>query len=503
MILKPQTHDLRVILHFLGKIVFGFALTMVLPIFVAILFGEMAPVFDFSIGCLLSVCVGLFFVAIAQLPHGAEMRWVHGMVVVALAWLLCMFLGAVPFYLSGHWTCFLDACFESMSGIATTGLVLVQDLDHLSKAANLWRHLLMFLGGQGIIVVALSFLVKGAAGAFTLYVGEARDEKILPNIIETAKFIWFVSLIYFVLGTTLLSACCIWAVGMPVPLAIFHGACGFMAAFDTGGFAPQSQNIIFYQSSIYELACVIIMIWGSINFNLHYAIWTGRRRELFRDIEIRTFFATTTVAVILTLVGLAKGHVYAQPLSMMRRGFFQVVSGHTGTGFQTIYNRQFITEWGPLAMLGLLVAMALGGSVCSTTGGIKMMRVGLIGRGFKEDIKRFLTSEASVVKVKFRHLRDLFLDDKQVRSASLITLAYLMLYCLGAVAGCFYGHPFLYSLFESTSAAANVGLSCGITQTAMPASLKVIYILQMWAGRLEFISIFVLCGFIVSFFRGK
>lgn len=503
MILKPQSYDLRIIAHFLGKIVLGFAITMVLPIFTAVLFGEIAPIFDFSIGLLLSVCVGFLLIEIAHLPQGVEMRWMHGMVVVSIVWLVCMLLGAVPLCLSGHWCCFLDACFEAMSGLATTGLILVQDLDHLSKAANLWRHLLMFVGGQGIIVVALSFLVKGAAGAFTLYVGEARDEKILPNIIETTKFIWFVSLIYFVLGTSLLSACGVWVVGMPVPLAIFHGACCFMAAFDTGGFAPQSQNIIFYQNALYELVAIVIAIWGSINFNLHYAIWTGRRREIFRDIETRTFFVTVMVVTVLTLIGLSKWHVYAQPLSLMRRGFFQVISAHTTTGFQTIYNQQFVSEWGPLAVFGLLIAMALGGSVCSTTGGIKMLRVGLINRGFKEDIKRFLTSESSVVKIKFRHLKDVFLDDKHVRSAALITIAYFMLYFFGAVVGCFYGYPFLYSLFESTSAAANVGLSCGITQVAMPAALKITYILQMWAGRLEFLSVFVLCGFIISFFRGK
>ncbi len=503
MILKPQAYDFRVVIHFLGKIILGFAMTMLLPIITAVLFGELVPIIDFAIGLLLSICVGWTFIEIAALPKDAEMRWMHGMVVVSLGWLLCMFLGALPFYLSGHWNCFLDACFESMSGLATTGLVLVQDLDHLSKAVNLWRHLLMFLGGQGIIIVALLFLVKGAAGAFTLYVGEAREEKILPNVIETAKFIWFVSFIYFVLGAAILAVCGVWSVGMPVPLAVFHGICCFMAAFDTGGFTPQSQNIIFYQSAFYELVCIVIMVWGSINFNLHYAVWTGRRRELFRDIETQTFFVTMTIVIIMALLGLAKVHMYAEPLSMLRRGFFQVISAHTGTGFQTIYGNQFVTEWGALAILGLVVAMALGVSVCSTTGGIKMLRVGIIGRGFKEDIKRFLTSDASVIKVKFRHLRDLFLDDKQVRSAALISIAYLILYFFGAVIGCFYGYPFLYSLFESTSAAANVGLTCGITQSVMPAGLKVVYIMQMWAGRLEFISVFVLCGFIISFFRGK
>jgi trk system potassium uptake protein TrkH len=132
-----------------------------------------------------------------------------------------------------------------------------------------------------------------------------------------------------------------------------------------------------------------------------------------------------------------------------------------------------------------------------------MIRVGLIAKALREDTKRFLTSPSSVVTTRFRHLRDLFLDDRQVRAAALITIAYILLYLFGAVAGCFYGYPFLYSLFESTSAAGNVGLSCGVTTPSMPDALKVVYIFQMWAGRLEFISVLVLIGFIISYIRGK
>ncbi|MBI5873996.1 MAG: TrkH family potassium uptake protein [Candidatus Omnitrophica bacterium] len=503
MILRPQVLDLRIISHFLGKVVLGFGIMMAVPIAAAILFGETVPIIDFAISLFLSLSVGYLLVLCARLPKATQMSWMHGMVVVSLAWVVCMFLGAIPLLLSGHWQSYLDACFETMSGLATTGLVLVQDLDHLSHAANLWRHLIMFLGGQGIIVVALSFLVKGGPGAFRLYVGEAREEKILPNVVETAKFIWFVSFVYLVLGTLALAACGVWACGMPVREAIFHGACNFMAAFDTGGFTPQSQNIIYYQSIFYELATIVIMIWGSINFNLHYAVWTGRRKELLRDIEIRTFLVTLAIVTVLTLVGLGKGHVYLGPVNLIRRGFYQVVSGHTGTGFQTIYAQQFTGEWGSLAMIGVIMAMAFGVSACSTTGGIKMLRVGLIAKAFKEDVKRFLTSESAVVTTKFRHLRDLFLDDKLVRSAALITIAYILLYLGGAVVGCFFGYPFLQSLFESTSAAGNVGLSCGITQVSMPVLLKITYIIQMWAGRLEFISVFVLGAFMISFFRGK
>lgn len=503
MILKPQTLDIRIILHFLGKIVLGFGVMMVLPVVVSIMFGEIVPVVDFAIGFVASISTGTLCILLARLDKHMEMSWMHGMVVVSFGWLVCMFLGAIPLYLSGHWQSFLDACFESMSGLATTGLTLVQDLDHLSHGANFWRHLMMFLGGQGIVVVALSFLVKGGSGAFRMYVGEGRDEKILPNVVETAKFIWLVSLVYFGLGTLLLALCGYFSVGLSLREAIFHGACIFMAAFDTGGFSPQSQSIIYYQSWLFEFCTIIVMVWGAINFNLHYAIWNGKRRELWKDVEIRTFMITLSLMTLLAAIALVKGHVYGDLASLGRRGLYQIISAHTTTGFSTIYSQQFMLEWKSLALLAIILAMGMGASICSTTGGIKMLRIGLIGKAFREDIKRFLMPDSSVVSTKFHHLKDMFLDDKLVRSAALMTIAYVLVYLFGTAAACFAGYPLLESLFESTSAAGNVGLSCGITQVGMPAFLKGVYILQMWAGRLEFISILVLGGFIVSYIRGK
>lgn len=503
MILKPQAIDLRIILHFLGKIILGFGMMMALPLAVSLAFGEFVPVIDFAIGLVFSMVMGQALVMIAGFDQDVDLNWMRGMVVVSLAWLVCMFLGALPLHLSGHWRSYLDACFEAMSGLATTGLTLTQDLDHLSHGTNLWRHLLHFLGGQGIVVVALSFLVQGGSGAFRLYVGEARDEQILPNVAETAKFIWFVSFVYLFLGTLLLSLCARFSVGLPWNESFFHGICIFMAAFDTGGFAPMSQSLIFYQSPLFELLAVIIMIWGSINFKLHYAIWTAHKNELWRDIEIRTFFVTLSTCAVLMVFGLAKWGVYDGPVALMRRGIFQAFSAHTGTGFQTVYAQQFVTEWDSLAIFGLIIAMGLGVSVCSTTGGIKMLRIGVILKAFREDIKRFMISDSSVVMTRFRHLKDLFLEDKLVRPAALITIAYIILYVLGALAGCFAGYPFMQALFESTSAGGNVGMSCGITQATMPNFLKVIYIFQMWAGRLEFFSVLVLVGFIISYFRGK
>jgi len=500
MILKPTLKDLRTIGYYLGRVITGLGFTMLIPLFFGLLRGEFNPVLDFTITLEITLLLGLFLSKSCFTQE--DLNWMQGMIVVSLSWLAAMFLGAVPLYLSGHWKSYLDACFDSMSGFATTGLTLVQDLDHLSMAHNLWRHLIMFIGGQGVVIIALSFFVKGSAGAFRMYVGEARDERIMPNVVNTSRFIWIVSLVFLALGTLSLGLAGIYG-GMKPGNAFFHGACVFMAAFDTGGFAPQSQSILYYHNFLFEVVTISIMILGAINFKLHYHLWMVNRREIYKNIETRTLFITIMVTFFIAALGLKQLGSYPGALSLFRKGFYQLISGHTGTGFQTIYPQQFMQDWSPLALVGVIIAMGLGGAVCSTTGAIKMLRIGLIYKAMQEDIKRIILPPRAIVVKKYHHIKVLFLEDKQVRPALLITLAYLLLYGLGAIVGMLFGYPFLDSLFESTSAAANVGLSCGITSAAMPSALKVTYILQMWAGRLEFMSVLTLVGFVAAAVKGR
>jgi len=500
MVLKPRLEDIKTIGYYLGKIILGLGLTMLIPIVIGLAFGEINPVLDFLIGTEIAFLSGLILTKVCFTEK--DLNWMQGMIVVSLTWLVATALGAVPLYLSGHWKSYLDACFDAMSGFATTGLTLAQDIDHLSYTHNFWRHLIMFIGGQGIVIIALSLFVKGASGAFRMYVGEAREERILPNVIQTSRFIWLVSIVYLVLGTLALGIIALRG-GMKPVNAFFHGTCIFMAAFDTGGFAPQSQNILYYHSLAFEIVTVIIMILGAINFKLHYHIWMGNRREILKNIETKALFIAIMITFCITAFGLAQIGAYPKAIALFRKGFYQLISGQTGTGFMTIYARQFANEWSPLAIVGVICAMALGGAACSTTGAIKMLRIGIIFKALKEDIKKIILPERAVVIQKFHHIKEIFVEDKQVRSALLITLAFLVLYGLGAIIGMLFGYPFLESLFESTSAAANVGLSCGITNTSMPAALKFTYIFQMWAGRLEFMSVFTLIGFFIAAVKGK
>ncbi|MBM3255016.1 MAG: TrkH family potassium uptake protein, partial [Candidatus Omnitrophica bacterium] len=245
MILKPTREDVKNIGYYLGKIIIGLALTMLVPAILALACAELNPALDFIIAIEIALLFGFLLTQLCFTEQ--DLNWMQGMIVVSLSWIVAMLLGAIPLYLSGHWKSYLDACFDAMSGFATTGLTLVQDLDHLSLSHNLWRHLIMFIGGQGIVIVVLSFFVKSRSGAFKMYVGEAREERIMPNIVHTSRFIWTVSVVFLLLGTLALGLVGVLN-GMKAGNALFHGACVFMAAFDTGGFTPQSQNMLYYHS---------------------------------------------------------------------------------------------------------------------------------------------------------------------------------------------------------------------------------------------------------------
>ncbi|MFC1631003.1 TrkH family potassium uptake protein [Candidatus Omnitrophota bacterium] len=500
MILRPQLQDLKVIGQYSGRIMLGLGLAMLIPLLVAVVFQEFAAALDFVIGA--SVCLSAGYLLIIFCFTRKELTWRHGMVVVSLSWLLATLLGALPLYLSGHWLSFLDACFDAMSGLATTGLSLVQDLDHLSFTHNMWRHLMMYIGGQGIMVVALTFLVRGAASALPIYVGEAREEKVLPNVVQTARFIWLVSLVYLLMGTAAL-AFSAFSAGMPLAKSLLHGLWVAMAAWDTGGFTPQSQSILYYHNFGFELITIFLMFFGSLNFSLHYALWTGKRKEIFANIETVSFFISVTVLFSLTAFGLAASGIFPGVTSLFRKGFYQVISAHTGTGYMTIGPEQFAQQWSALSLMGVTLCMALGAGACSTAGGIKILRVGMIVRALLQDMKRTMLPRSAVIRDKIHHIKDVVLGEKQLRQAALIMLGYIFLYLLGTLVGISYGYPLRLALFESVSAGANVGLSCGITAPAMPMPLKVTYIFQMWAGRLEFVSVFAFLGTIFALIRGK
>ncbi|GMR02710.1 MAG: TrkH family potassium uptake protein [Acidimicrobiia bacterium] len=526
MLIRPAADDLRTVGSALGRVFIAVAAASGIPIVWALVGREWNPLGSFILMAGVFAVLGTTLMQISVPPSAkikADQRhldWSHGMVVVAITWLVVPLIGSIPFIFSGHYGSAIDAYFDAMSGLSTTGLSLVQDLDHLASSLNFWRHLLHFLGGQGIIIAAL--LLFAGRGMTTLFQGEGREDRVLPSVQSTAKAIWAVSLLHLVVGVAALGLVASYILGFSWHRALFHALMIFFAAFDTGGFAPQSTSIGYYHSAIFESVTAVLMVAGALSFGFHFRLWSRadkrlRRRtlsynlderdrpnrwSLLKNLETRSIVTTFGITMFFTIIGLAAIGMYSSVAGLSRQGFFQILSAHTGTGFTTVPSSELVA-WSGLAFGGIAMAMALGGMASSTAGGVKAMRVGLIVRAIVDDVKGDLLPEDALVDNSYYQFGRHRLTPEVARSAMVVTLLFVALFLTGAGIGIAYGVPLQQALFESVSAGANVGLSVGVTSPAMPALLKLTYILQMYLGRLEFVAVFVLIGFAYSLVRGR
>lgn len=499
MLLRPDVRDVAIIGLYTGRVATAIGLVMAIPALYGFVAGEIDDALAFVLSGGLAVTTGQLAEWRLRSRHTAQ--WHHGMLVAAMAWLVAPFFGALPLYLSGHYGDFVGAYFDAMSGFATAGLSVINDLDHLSDSMQIWRHLLHFLGGQGLVVMVLSLFATGG-GSVGMYVGEAREDKILPNVVRTSRFIWRVSLSFGAVGSAGLAVALLFA-GLPWTRALFHAPLLFMAAFDTGGFAPMSSSVAFYHSLAVELVLMVLMVAGALSFALHYQLWHRRPGEILRNSEVRFLALTVVGSFTIAAVGFLRIGEYGSAEQLFRKGFFHIISAHTGTGFQTVPGPVFVNGWGTLAPAMVVVAMGLGGMAGSTAGGIKGIRSMLVLKTVQQEIRRVIRPPTALTIETYHAGTRRILRDDVMRAALMILLLYMTLYLVGALVGMFYGYEFDQAMFESTSAAAAVGLSSGITGPSLPTGLMVTYTLQMWIGRLEFIAIFALFGYLYSAVRGR
>jgi trk system potassium uptake protein len=500
MLIRPERRDLRVIGFYLGKVASGLSLVMAAPGLLAVVLTEWNAAAALLAGAGVALVVGQFMEW--RLATRVELTWAHGMVVVAMAWLLGSLLAAVPFFLSGHTSTFVGAWFEAMSGLTTSGLTVVEDLDHLAYALRLYRQLTQFVGGQGIVIVVLALFAAGG-GAGTLYAAEAREERVVPSVRRTARFIFQIALVYLLVGTIAMTVA-VWIAGIPGWLGLWHGLGLFFAGFDTGGFAPTTQSIGYYHSVSVEVVVMVLMVAGSLSFALHYRLFSGEHRELLRNLETRTLAVTMAAFTALAFYGLISSGAYTGLSGMFRKGFFTMLSAHSGTGYGVNSGTLYVTDWGALAPAAIVIVMTFGGMAGSTTGGVKGARLGLAAKGLAQDIRRVLLPDAALVVSTYHSGRRRILRTPELQSATVLVLLYFLTYLGGAVVALLYGEwDITETLFESVSAAANVGLSIGIVGPDMPLGLQVTYIAQMWLGRLEFMAVFALLGYALALARGR
>jgi len=476
------------IAHYVGMFQIGIGLAMTIPIVTGLLYREWGPVLDFVLGMGVALTAGTLLLNFDIRPE--RVRHTHALAITAFGWLAATTVAAVPLALSENYGSYLDAAFDALSGLTTCGLTVVSDLEHIAVSHNMWRQLLQLIGGQGIVVAALSFAIGLRGGAFSLYLAEGRDERILPNVLHTARFIWFFTAVYVVAGTLTFFAILTY-LGLSFDRGIMHAFWLTAAAFDTGGFAPKGMSLMYYHSPLVEMTALILMIAGSINFAVHAHVWRGGRDELWKNLETRVLATIVAAGSVLVTAGLIASERFPGGVALLRKGVFQMISAHS-SGLKTVYGSQLLYDFGTVGLLAIIIGMAIGGSLSSTGGGIKALRVGVIVKSILLQVKQALAPPSSALRIRYHHLSERILTPEVTGAAATVFILYVGTLLLGTVAGAAYGYSMPEALFESVSATATSGLSVGVTSPSMPTGLKLVYMFQMWAGRLEFIAVLAL-----------
>lgn len=482
-------YDVRVIGHYLGVLVLFSTFALLVPFATAIACGEWKPAAHYLLTIGISLIVGSALRFLRVEPGRLNRQ--QALAVTGLAWIVLAFVAAVPLNLSGHYATYLDALFDGVSGMTTTGASVILDLDHLSNADNMWRFMTHLIGGLGLIVVALSFGLFGKRAGASLYMSEGRSEHVVPNVVQTTQFIAKIAMGFILVVTVVLTGLCLF-IGMDPLRSLLHSLWLAISGFTTGGFSPMSQSVMYYHSFPIEVVLMLLMLMGSINFVLHSEVWKGRVEIFFRDLEIRTMVVWLAVVTCVFAASLSASGEFSNLPAMLRRGLFMVISAFSTTGFQNITTNQLTTLLGSGAFLVLAMLMAVGGSGGSTSGGIKFNRMGIIAKSMVSTIKQALAPDTARVVVAYNHVGRRILSPEIVKEAMTVFVLYVITYAVGALVGIAHGFEAAPAIFESVSMASNGGIVSTLAAPGMPVTLEVFYILQMWAGRLEFVTLIAL-----------
>ena len=457
---------------------------MLIPIFVQFFFKEIDSSF-FGASIITIIFGTLFF--LSNLDHDKKLNLQQAFLLTALSWLSIAIFGSLPLIFSEVNFSFTNAFFESMSGITTTGSTIIPNLEEMPKAILLWRAILQWLGGIGIIVMAITLMPIMNVGGMQLFKISNSDssEKILPKSKEIA-----LRLIYIYSGLTTLCAISYKILGMNTFDSITHS----MTTIATGGFSNYNESIGFFNSFSIEISAMIFIILGSLPFIAYIKFLNGNRRIFFSDIQIRTFLKIILISILILSI-----YLFLDKSSEVnfRTVLFNVISILTGTGY---VNAQF-DNWGGFPLIIFIGLMFIGGCAGSTTCGIKIFRFQILYSFVLNQLKKIIYPKGIFV-LKYNQSP---VDDKF--TASIISFIYMYLVIFFAITALLSltGLDFITSISGAATSISNVGPGLGSTIgpngnfSSLPDISKWILSFGMILGRLELFAILVL--FLPSFWR--
>tara|TARA_B100000959_G_C14956545_1_gene613986 strand:- start:171 stop:1619 length:1449 start_codon:yes stop_codon:yes gene_type:complete len=472
--------DFRPILNILGLLLCIESIALLIPMFFDLINSNQDWKQFFYISCLTFLIGLVLYVGFKKENIKINLR--QAFLLTIVSWFIIALFGSLPFVYTSSSLSFTDAFFEAVSGITTTGSTVIPNLEHISEGVLIWRSLLQWFGGIGIIVLAVAILPTLQIGGMQLLHMEHDDpyEKTLPKI---NKFIIEIASLY--VSLTVLCFFFYYIFGMTAFDSLLH----CMTTISTGGFSNHSLSFGYYNSYSLENISVIFMILGSLPFVIFIQFIHGQKLSIFKDDQIKLFLFLLLLIIFITSLWL-KNYLNIDLFQAIRLATFNITSILTGTG----YTSSNYNNWGGFGFVIILMIMFIGGCAGSTTGGIKIFRFQILFRGVRLQIKK-LTQPHAVFLMKFNKKT---VTENTYTSIISFFFIYILLFIFSGVSLSLFGIDFLTALSASASAISNVGPGIGeiIGPTGNYSSInsisKWILAITMLVGRLEIFTILVL-----------
>ncbi len=474
--------QLLVIIRIFGLLLMVFSTSMLPPVLVDWIYQENAS--TPFLNAFVFILIGGFILFIPVRKHKKDLRLRDGFMVVVMFWFVLGSAGGLPLYLSAaHEISITDAVFESISGLTTTGATVIVGLDDLPHSILFYRQFLQWLGGMGIIVLAVAVLPMLGIGGMQLYraetPGPVKDTKLTPRITETAKALW-----YIYLGLTVSCGIAYWFAGMNAFDAVAH-------AFSTvaiGGFSTHDASMGYFNNTGIELIAIVFMLLSGVNFALHFTALRHRRLTPYlNDAEFGTYILVLSVVSVITITYLYLTKTFSSPVESLIEGLFQVVSIGTTTGFTT----QEYYSWPGFLPVLLLYVSFIGGCAGSTGGGIKVIRILLLVKQGMRELRRLVHPSAQfTVKIGNKPVPDKVIEAVWGFFAAYFAISALMILLLMA------SGLNQDTAFSAVAACLN-NLGPGLDEVGQNFSsindfAKWVLCLAMLLGRLEIFTLLVL-----------
>ncbi len=471
----------------IGVLLITLGTFMLIPFFVQFIYDERNGTFLSSAS--ITIFIGILLV-LTNLEENKKLNLQQAFLLTTLSWLSIAIFGCIPFLLSNLNLSIVDAFFESMSGITTTGSTIITNLDNAPKSILIWRAILQWLGGIGVIVMAITVLPLLNVGGMQLFRMESSDttEKILPRTREVTIII---SIIYL----TLTFACGIayWLVGMNIFDSIAHS----MTTIATGGFSTYSSSIGYFQNPKIEIIAIIFIVLGCIPFIAYIKFVKGDQKIFFKDVQIKGLIYIFIVSILLMLLYLLLSNKEYSFAENLRISTFNVVSILSGTGYVT----SDFSLWGKFPLIFFLFLMFIGGCAGSTTCGIKIFRFQILGLFILNQIKKLIYPHG-IFPMKYNNEK---ISNPFIYSIMTFIFLYFFIFFILAALLSLDGLDFVTALSGSASAISNVGPGLGDVIgpngnfSDLPNFSKLSLSLGMLLGRLELFAVLVL--FFPSFWK--